>query len=260
MLKRITIFWGLVLWMVAVLGARAVWSETPPPDELFLRLNRIFGYASLAGKQIQGVFDMKASGPADLQRVQFYVDDELIAEDLEEPFAVRFSTDQYALGMHRLWAVGLTASGRELKSQEVELEFVTAEEGMRAGLRFVMPLMVIVFGSLALAYAGMLFSTSRMRDLPLGAQRKYGLAGGAICPRCRRPYSRHFWSMNLGAGKLERCPFCGKWAVVRAMPLEALRQAEKDELALAQAGAIGASESEEERLRKSLEDSRYREM
>lgn len=259
MLKRITFFWGLILW-VAALGAEAAWLETPPPDQLSLRLSRIFGYASLGGTEIQGVFDMKASGPPDLQRVQFYVDDELIAEVLEEPFVVRFSTDQYSLGMHRLWAVGLTASGRELKSQVVELEFVTAKEGMQAGLRFVMPMLVIVFGGLALAYAGMLFSTSRLRDLPLGAPRKYGLAGGAICPRCRRPYSRHFWSMNLGAGKLERCPFCGKWAVVRAMSPEALRQAEKDELALEQPETIATPESEEERLRKSLEESRYQEM
>ena len=58
-------------------------------------------------------------------------------------------------------------------------------------------------------------------------------------------------------GKLERCPHCGKWSIARrAMPAE-LAAAEERLMADNQAGQMAAGESEEEKLRRMLDDSRY---
>jgi hypothetical protein len=60
-------------------------------------------------------------------------------------------------------------------------------------------------------------------------------------------------------GKLERCPYCGKWGIVTARPLDQLRAAEAAEVVDAQTGALQEPEDETERLRKQLENSRYQE-
>ena len=83
------------------------------------------------------------------------------------------------------------------------------------------------------------------------------MAGGAICPRCQRPFARGVLSPNLLVGKLERCPFCGKWSVLAARPLAELRAAEAAELASAEGGARPDAADEEERLRREIEESRY---
>jgi hypothetical protein len=58
--------------------------------------------------------------------------------------------------------------------------------------------------------------------------------------------------------KLERCPYCGKWAAVRRKSLDELRAAEREELKQA-AGTLEFGLSEEEKLRRELENTRYRE-
>jgi len=87
-------------------------------------------------------------------------------------------------------------------------------------------------------------------------RRGYGMFGGAVCPQCGYPYARHWWAPNLGTVKYDRCPNCGKWSRVP--------RASADELARAEAaffgeeGELPAQElSEEEKLRKRLEESRY---
>jgi hypothetical protein len=70
----------------------------------------------------------------------------------------------------------------------------------------------------------------------------------------------HFFGLNLGLSKLDRCPYCGKWGLVRAKPLDVLRAAEAGELEEAQAGSQLSAESEEEKLRKELDDSRFQNM
>ena len=76
-----------------LLGAFS-FSQTPPSPALQLSLSRNFGYSSGTG-EIQGTFSMKAAGPADLQRVVFYVDDQVIGEATAPPFSLRFVTDSY---------------------------------------------------------------------------------------------------------------------------------------------------------------------
>jgi len=60
-------------------------------------------------------------------------------------------------------------------------------------------------------------------------------------------------------GKLERCPFCGKWSILAAQPLSILRAAEAAELD-GEGEEMTSKESEEERLRKKLDESRFLEL
>jgi hypothetical protein len=222
-------------------------------DELKLHLSRNFGYSSGTGK-IQGTFTVSADGPADLNRVSFYLDGQLIGEVRQLPYKLRFNTDGYALGVHTMYALGETSDGRSLRSNEIRMEFVSAEAGWQAGMRFALPIFAVAFGAMALSLVFMLLSAGKQRALPLGSSRKYGVAGGAICPKCGRAFRRHLFSPNLGAGKLERCPFCGKWNVVKASTMAELRAAELAELEKdRQPGHIASQED----FQKELEDSRF---
>jgi hypothetical protein len=222
--------------------------------ELRLTLRRDFGYAG--GGDIQGTFTIRASGPEDLQSVVFYLDGVPLGEAAQPPFELRFHTESYPLGEHSLSATGITASGREVSSNPVQVRFASANEGFQSGMRIVLPLLGIVVGLLVLSFAISFVAGGKLKNLPPGTQRQYGMAGGAICPRCRRPFSRHFISMNLLVGKLERCPYCGKWSILAAQPLSVLRAAEAAELEAA-GGETVPQETEEERLRKELDQSRY---
>lgn len=86
-------------------------------------------------------------------------------------------------------------------------------------------------------------------------QAGYGLAGGAICPGCGRAFARHALSPNLIAGKLSRCPHCGKWSIVSRATPAALVAAEAARQTPAEPAASALSE--EERLRRQIEESRY---
>jgi hypothetical protein len=70
------------------------------------------------------------------------------------------------------------------------------------------------------------------------------------------PFSRHFFSLNMVLGKLERCPHCGKWAIVPAASTSALKQAEARWQADSQQGEL-KPEGEADRLRDRIDESRY---
>lgn len=119
-------------------------------------------------------------------------------------------------------------------------------------LGVILLLWLIIRGSQFLASRG-------QARLPLGAPRSYGIGGGAICPKCQRPFAIGFLAINMGIGsKLVCCPFCGKWSVVRLRGMNALREAEAAELASSEQSAVGAK-SEEEKLREMVDHSRYTE-
>lgn len=83
----------------------------------------------------------------------------------------------------------------------------------------------------------------------------YGLAGGAICPRCKRAFARDALSPNLIVGKLCRCPHCGKWSVVPRATPAALAEAETANRAAPEPAT--PTLSEEERLRRKIDASKY---
>jgi DNA-directed RNA polymerase subunit RPC12/RpoP len=102
-----------------------------------------------------------------------------------------------------------------------------------------------------------IFSRGKKGSLPLGAPRSYGIHGGAICPKCSRPFSRHIYGLNLGTHKYDRCPYCGKWSLGRRASKAELEAAEAAELAAGQEGVFQPQTSAEESLRRDLEESRF---
>ena len=222
-------------------------------SELDLSLSKDFGFS--AGGQIQGNFTLSANGPADLASVRFELDGQELATINQAPFRLSFSTDRYASGQHQLLATGQTATGRTLQSNVIRVEFLSPEAAQQSTARLVLPILAVVGLIVVLGTVGQLFlGRNRPRPEP-GAPRTYGLAGGAICPKCGRPFPRHVFSPNIVMGKLERCPYCGKWSIVPAASREALAAAEVAERAGSQPTV--APLSAEERLRQQIEESRY---
>jgi len=251
---------GKILFLTLLLLASiAIPAAAQEAQGLVLRMNRDFGFSS--GSKVQGTFTLKATnapnGPADIQRVVFYIDQQVLGEDTQAPFELRFNTDAHPLGEHNLHAVGFTASGAEVRSNEIRVSFVSAEEGWQAGLEIAGPMLGIVFVMIVLSTLLSIVGGKKLKRLPPGTPRSYGAAGGAICKRCGRPFPRHFLAPNMLVGKLERCPYCGQWAIVAAHPLEALRAAEAAEIADAQAGVLEDVEDEAGRLRRQIDESRY---
>jgi hypothetical protein len=228
-------------------------------EELTLSLRRNFGYSG--GGDIQGIFTLVAASPHDLSRVVFLIDDVPLGESTAEPFQIQFDTGNYALGNHTLVAIGYTQDGRELHTSPIRVEFVSADEGWRAALRIAVPVLAIALGAALISFLGpMIIGRGKTKDLPLGAPRNYGFLGGTICPKCSRPFAMHIFGPNLAIGKLDRCPYCGRWSLVRrAFPndLAAAEQAERDRLLESDQQPLV---SEAERLRKDLEDSRYHDL
>jgi len=226
-------------------------------EELVLNLSRDFGYSSGTGR-IQGAFSMKIKGPDDLVRVVFLIDGQPVNDDTETPFQFQFNTDSYSLGIHTLNARGYTAGGLELQSNEYRREFVSAGEGLKSGGALLLPIIGITLLAILLSFGlPALLGRGKRSELPLGSPRNYGFQGGAICPKCSRPFAVHLFGVNLVVGKLDRCPYCGKWSIVRRKGLVELRAAEAAELANAQAGAPQLARSEEDNLRKELDESRF---
>ncbi len=253
--KNLTLFL-IALLLLTFLANNAYAQEQ---SELSLRLSRDFGYSSGTGK-IQGTFSMKAYGPENLTRVVFLIDEQPIGESTQAPFRLRFNTDNYNVGNHTLSAIGYTADGSELQSNEIRAEFVSFEEGWQDALRIVGPLFAIIFGVIVLSFLFSFISIGKHKRLALGAERKYGAAGGTICPKCKRPFSINFFAPNILVGKFDRCPFCGKWSVVRSLPSEELRAAEAAELESAQGDSQLPDLNEADQLRKELEDSRFQDL
>ena len=256
--KKFLISVGFTLILVLLLTVLA-FAQTEA-DQLSLRLSRDFGYSSGTG-DIQGNFSLRASGPENLVRVGFFMDDQLMGEITEPPFRLRFITDDYPPGLHRMSAVGYTADSLELTSNEIRAEFVTAQQSRQQTVRFVLPLL----GFLAVAFLislviPIVVSRGKTTSLPPGTPRNYRPFGGAICPKCQRPFGMHLYGLNLVVGKYDRCPYCGKWSLVRSAGPSQLATAEAAELEAATQPGEESAVSEAEKLKRDLDDSRYRDI
>ena len=117
----------------------------------------------------------------------------------------------------------------------------------------IVPLLIVVGGATLLGVLAPVLMGRKKNHRP----GEYGMAGGAVCPRCTFPYSRRVLSPNMLVGKLERCPHCGKWAVVPRATSAELEAAES-RLAQESTGTIETL-SEEEKLRRMIDDSRFEE-
>ena len=258
MKKKYLIIVGFILIFLPTLKLSA-FAQTDE-DQLTLRLSRDFGYSSGTG-DIQGTFSMSVSGPDNLMRVVFFIDDQMIGEITEPPFRLRFSTDDFPTGIHRMSAVGYTTSGQEYRSNEIQAEFVTAQQGTQQALKFIFPLLgFIAIAVLISLLFPMLISRGKTTSLPPGAARNYGIFGGAICPKCQRPFGMHLYGVNLLVGKYDRCPYCGKWSLVRAVSSNQLAAAEAAEIETAAQSDKASPVSEAEQLEHDLTDSRYQDL
>lgn len=247
MIRR-SLFRGLLLLLLLAPVSAAA------QDELELTIRRDFGYR--AGGRIQGRFTLGVDSTVELIRVRFEIDGVPMAEVSQSPFEHSFSTSEYGVGRHTLVAIGFTPDGVQLMSASRDFEFVSADAAWEAAGSIALP---IVVGVLVLVGVGTLATAllGRKRVFKLG---EYGTAGGAVCPRCARPYSRNVFSPNLLVGKLERCPHCGKWAIVGRASPQALAEAEARMRAESEADAkadLGRSESDRDRLRRMIDESRF---
>ena len=238
-----------------IVSLLAVFATQAQSNELSISFSRDFGYAS-GGGDIQGLFSIKVGGPDTLTKVVFYIDDAVIGEDTEAPFKLQFNTDNYSLGEHTVYAIGTTSDGSELKTQIVHANFVSASEGTQAAVRILVPILGLVVVAVLLAAFIPIITGRKTIPLEPGTPRNYPM-GGAICPKCQRPFAVHIYGVNLGLGKFDRCPYCGKWSVVRRTSLQDLRAAEEAELTHAQETGQVPGMSEEEKLKKQLDDSKY---
>jgi hypothetical protein len=249
----------LVIVTLTLILALSIFSSAAAQEAqgLKLGLSRDFGYGGF-GNDIQGLFSMKIGDePTNLASVDFMIDGEVIFSDTETPFRFQFSTDSYALGVHTLSARGVTTDGQELLSNEIVAEFVPAGEGMAAAGKIIGP----VFGLIAVVMLAtfiipVLMARRKGQSLPLGAPRNFGISGGTICPKCKRPFSIHTMAPNMLVGKFDICPHCGKWSVVRSYPRMCWMQ-RWQRARDGQGQQVVTPESEEEKLHKELEDSKF---
>lgn len=238
---------GLALCTALLVAVGPAWAE----GELTLSLNKDIG--SRLGNQCQGRFTLSVRGAQDLTSVTYEIDGAPMATVTKAPFSLAFDTGQYPLGAHRLSATAETLGGETLKSNVITVEFISAGSAARIWVPIVAGiLLIVILGSVVPALGG------RRQVFEPGAVRSYGLAGGTICPRCRRPFAMNAVSPNLVVGTLQRCPYCGKWAVLRRAGREALAAAEAEAVAGAKP-QVSPSLSAEEKLRRQIEDSRYQE-
>jgi hypothetical protein len=242
MIKILIIFTTLIICLLPV-------SAMAQSEDLDLRLTSDFGYG--AGGQIQGKFSLRVDGPIDIVRVDFIIDGEVVYTITEAPFRFRFETDDFPPGVHTMTAVGFLADGTEVKGPEFVRQFLSADDAKSSTMKIIVPLLVIVgVATLVGALAPALMM--RGKEFKPG---NYGAAGGAVCPRCTFPYSRSVFAPNLLVGKLQRCPHCGKWAIVARASQQNLNEAEKRWYR--EGTSSVDAPSEEDKIRQLLDDSRY---
>jgi hypothetical protein len=247
----------LILFFLPVFLNAGVASAQSTQD-LTLSMSRDFGYAGF-NNDIQGLFSLKIKDPPDnLVKVEFYIDETLMGEDSQAPFNLQYNTDSYPLGIHDLTAIGYTSDGNELHSNIITVEFVPAGSGMEFVFKMIIPIVVfIVIMALVAVFLPLILNKGKLASTPPGTPRKYGIGGGAVCPKCNRPFPLRLWWINLGAGKIDRCPYCGKWSYVRPRSMTELRAAEAAELEEIQQGIQIEGESDADKLKKQLDDSRF---
>jgi hypothetical protein len=187
-----------------------------------------------------------------LIEVRFIIDDIFIATVTEPPFNYQFETDDFTPGLHTLTAVGTLSNGSQIEGPKYQRVFLSAEEARETTLGLIVPLLVGVGGVIVLVAVFPIFFSSKK----LYQFRQYGIAGGAVCPRCQSPFSRSVFAPNLVFGKLSRCPHCGKWAIVRRATPQELAAAE--ERYSEETGNLRLDpNAQAAQMRRELEDTRY---
>lgn len=226
-------------------------------DEVRLNVRRSFGFSS--GAQIRGTFSLDVVGSVTISSVKYFIDGKQIAEVSQSPFGYTFQTTSYPDGWHELYAEVLTADNRVLKTAIRKYEFVSSEAEGQAVTNIIFPMLglltvIILVGVLSQI---LVFKKKGLDKLPYGADRKFGVMGGTICPKCKRAFSIHWWGLNAVAGKFDRCDYCGKWSIVRRKSAEELKAAIYAERLLLKPETTTSSRTESEIIKEKIDDSKY---
>ena len=239
---RIVLVSAVLLFPVTVFAAQ-------DGVRLQLGLTRNFGYGGLG--KIQGNFTLKISNPPEgLREVRFYVDGELLETVEAEPFIYRFHTSEFDAGERDMYASGTLSSGTILESNHISKEFLSSDQAWGETQQIIAPLLIGT-AILSLLGVGIPLLVNRNKMFVLG---KYGPAGGVICPRCELPFSRAVFSPNLLAGKLVRCPHCGKISILPRASNARLQEAESRYTQKDEPGTIHPVKGD---LQKLIDESRF---
>jgi hypothetical protein len=218
---------------------------------------RTFGYS--LGGQIYGSFRLSVlGGEQNIQQVVFLMDGQPIGMVAQAPFQINIQTEDYPLGTHTLGAEVTSLDGTVQPVNGGTYDFISNQQQWSGVFKIV----GVIFGILALVVAiGFLFTyltTGKwVKELPLGAERSYGIQGGGVCSRCGRPFAFHWWGMNLIGSKFDRCDYCGKWGSVKRLPLDELRTAEQAEKPTELQHPSSAGKTEQEKTKELLDDSKF---
>ena len=244
--------WALIFVILLSIFGGLGTAVAQEENQLTLSLSRDFGTG--LGNNIQGRFSFRAEGPDNLTRVSFYIDEQLVGEDSTAPFRLQFETGSYPVGIHTLYAVGLTDDGQELQSNNITRNFISSSSANRTVLLIVVPILVLSIGGSLLAA----WITNRGRKSNGGSGvNVHGPFGGTICPKCNKPFARHIWGLNLVVGKYDRCPHCGRWSLVRALPPDVLDTAVAAMQETEATEKQSHGDNDETRWRKRLDDSKF---
>ncbi|MDD5370140.1 MAG: Ig-like domain-containing protein, partial [Anaerolineaceae bacterium] len=250
-------------WMIGVILSLGITLAAAPAlaqSELTLTIHRDFGFGN--GAQVRGAFSLNVTSTSSLQSVTYLIDGQVMQEVKAAPFKFSFNTGKYPSGWHDLSATAITTDGRMLQSQLKHLNFLSAEQEKTAMTGTIFPILGGLVGIVVVVALAqfVLFRTRKRAAVPPGAQRSYGMSGGAICPRCKRPFPLHWYAMNAGiTTKLDTCENCGRFGLFHRASREALLKAEQDELRQAQPQVSTHELSEEEKLKQQVNSSRYEE-
>lgn len=234
-------------------------SITPAGDRGYtLNVQRTFGYSSGNGN-IRGNFRLAVIGPeANIQSVVFLLDGQPIGTVTETPFQIDIQTQNFSEGTHTFSAAVTSLDGMVHEVFGGTFTFISSQQQWSS----MFGIITAIFGVIIVAAAiGILFSYlstgKSVKDLPAGAERKYGISGGGVCPHCRRPFAFHWWGLNLVGTKYDRCDYCGRFNKVKGLSREELREAEQAELVSGQQAQLADSKSLEEKYKEMLDQSRY---
>jgi len=236
------------LLVVLSTGVHSTSAQEEEQETLTLKLNRDFGFGF--GGVIQGTFTLKATSPADLHRVDFMIDGEVIDSIRGEPFQTSINTNDYSSGNHRLQAVGYIDSGQTIQSDVASRQFVPGSTTR---------LVVILLVGLVLIGRFSAYFISRSSKKSEDSSGKFGFFGGAICPRCGQAFGIHWWSPRMGIKRYDRCSNCGKWSFIQRASANAIAEVNERLTSPRQPGFATQSDQQSQvsEYQKALDDSRF---
>lgn len=196
-----------------------------------INISKDFGFSS--GDRIRGTFSVGIIGDTTrIDSVTFLFDGQVVANVFIEPYKLQFKTQNYSLGVHEITAEITTRDGSTITTPPRSFKFVSAEDETAEMQRIVIPLFggILLLIGAVFAVQWLIFRDRPLASLPEGTPRHYGIFGGTICPKCNRPFSIHWWGLNLGFHKYDRCDYCGHWSIVKRRSREELAAAEAFEI------------------------------